>query len=105
MLISVFLSLQKALSDCPNSVTLISSSIAPLGAEVHEVLILMQLYRGQSVVDLLNSRLTRKATLSEQEVLKIFSDVLVAVGRLHHRTKPIIHRDLKVSTVCIPHAC
>lgn len=31
--------------------------------------------------------------------MKIFSDVVVAVGRLHHRTKPIIHRDLKVQLV------
>ena len=56
----------------------------------------MELYTGQSVVDLLNSRLAKKQALSEREVLKIFSDIAVAVGRLHHRTKPIIHRDLKV---------
>ena len=88
--------LQKALSDCPNSVTYISSTIRPLSSDVHEVLILMQLYTGQSVVQLLNSRLSKRSTLSEREVLKIFSDVVVAVGRLHHRTKQIIHRDLKV---------
>ena len=51
---------------------------------------------GQSVVDLLNSRLSQRSNLTEEEVWKVFSDVLVAVGRLHHRTKPIIHRDLKV---------
>ena len=42
----------------------------------------------------MNSRLERG--FSEQEVLRIFTDVLLAVTRLHHRTKPIIHRDLKV---------
>ncbi len=89
---------QKALSDCPNSVTYISSSIESLSQDVHEVLILLELYTGKSVVDILNSRLSNRSTLSEGEVLKIFSDVVVAVGRLHHRTKPIIHRDLKVCT-------
>lgn len=34
--------------------------------------------------------------LSEALVLKIFTDVCKAVARLHHRTKPITHRDLKV---------
>ena len=92
---------QTALSDCPNSVTFISSSIHSLSADVHEVLILLQLYTGQSVVDLLNSRLSRKTMLSEKEVWRVFSDVLVAVGRLHHRTKPIVHRDVKVGKVCM----
>ncbi len=59
----------------------------------------MDLYTGPSVVHLLNARLAKKTTLSEHEVLKIFSSVVVAVGRLHHRTKPIIHRDLKVFRV------
>ena len=58
----------------------------------------MQLYTGHSVVQLLNTRLSKRTTLTEAEALKIFSDVVVAVGRLHHRTKPIIHRDLKVHT-------
>ena len=58
------------------------------------------------MVDLLNARLAKRSVLSEREVLKIFSDVVIAVGRLHHRTKPIIHRDLKVSIhhMCTAHA-
>ena len=88
--------MQKALSDCPNSVTFMDSSVRKISPEVHEVLILLQLYTGQSVVQLLNQKLSKHSSLSEREVLKIFSDVVVAVGRLHHRTKPIIHRDLKV---------
>ena len=32
-------------------------------------------------------------------MLHIFSDVAKAVARLHHRIKPIIHRDLKVCTI------
>ena len=46
------------------------------------------------MVDLMNARL--KVGFSEEEVMKIFTDVCQAVARLHHRTKPIIHRDLKV---------
>lgn len=42
----------------------------------------------------MNARLGKGFT--EPEVLKIFTDVCQAVARLHHRTKPIIHRDLKV---------
>ena len=49
---------------------------------------------GGRVVDMMNARL--KTGLSENEVMRIFTDVSQAVGRLHHRTKPIIHRDLKV---------
>ncbi len=51
---------------------------------------------GTSVIDLLNQRLSTGSCLSQSEVLQIFSDVTKAVARLHHRTKPIIHRDLKV---------
>ena len=54
----------------------------------------MQLYDGGTVLEMMNSRLERR--FSEQEVLRIFTDMLLAVTRLHHRTKPIIHRDLKV---------
>lgn len=49
---------------------------------------------GGRVVDMMNARLGKGFT--EPEVLKIFTDVCQAVARLHHRTKPIIHRDLKV---------
>ena len=55
---------------------------------------LMQLYDGGTVLEMMNSRLERG--FSEQEVLRIFTDVLLAVTRLHHRTKPIIPHDLKV---------
>lgn len=51
---------------------------------------------GTSVIDLLNQRLSSGSRLTQNEVLHIFSDVTKAVARLHHRTKPIIHRDLKV---------
>ena len=49
---------------------------------------------GGRVVDMMNSRL--KTGFTEDEVMRIFTDVCQAVARLHHRTKPIIHRDVKV---------
>jgi AP2-associated kinase len=36
---------------------------------------------------------------SEQEVMKIFCDIIEGVSRLHHCQTPIIHRDLKVENV------
>ena len=43
--------------------------------------------------------------LPEGLVLKIFTDICLAVSRLHHRTKPIIHRDLKVTLKCCHKEC
>ena len=74
--------------------TLHDWSISSKGNDIHEILIVMQLYDGGTVLEMMNARLDRG--FSEQEVLGIFTDVLLAVTRLHHRTKPIIHRDLKV---------
>lgn len=50
---------------------------------------------GGKLVDLLNERLVSGA-LPEEQVLKIFTEVCQPVARLHHRTKPITHRDIKV---------
>ena len=86
--------LQRALANHRNSVTLHDWSINSKGNDIHEILILMQLYDGGTVLEMMNARLDRG--FSEQELLRIFTDVLLAVTRLHHRTKPIIHRDLKV---------
>ena len=53
---------------------------------------------GGRLVDVMNSKLkSRSSRFTEEEVLKIFTDICQAVARLHHRTKPIIHRDIKVS--------
>ena len=57
----------------------------------------MELYEGTPVIDLLNQCLSAGRTLQEEKVMKIFLDVCQALARLHHRTKPILHRDLKVS--------
>ena len=68
-----------------------------MSLDVHEVLIIMELYEGTPVIDLLNQCLSAGRTLQEEKVMKIFLDVCQALARLHHRTKPILHRDLKVS--------
>ena len=57
------------------------------------------------MIDLLNQHLSAGTKLSEPQVLHIFSDVSKAVARLHHRTKPIIHRDLKVQHAAYIHLC
>ena len=67
-----------------------------ISSDVYEVLVLLRHYNGESAIDILNSHYPKGAALSEQLVLKVFTDVSQAVARLHHRTKPIIHRDLKV---------
>ena len=91
--------LQRALANHRNSVTLHDWSISSKGNDIHEILIVMQLYDGGTVLEMMNARLDRGFT--EHEVLRIFTDVLLAVTRLHHRTKPIIHRDLKVGVLLL----
>lgn len=86
--------MQKAMVNHPHSVQFIGSAINKLSADVSEVLILMHLIKGGQLLDIMNRRIGYG--FDEQEVLKIFCDVCLAVTRLHHRTKPIIHRDLKV---------
>lgn len=78
----------------PHSVQYIGSCINQLSADVSEVLILMNLVKGGQLLDIMNRHIGHG--FDEQEVLKIFCDVCLAVTRLHHRTRPIIHRDLKV---------
>ena len=79
--------------------TYIDSAINRVGKDVFEVLILMQLYAGQTVMSMLQQEFSSGRRLPERQVMKIFTDVCRAVARLHHRTKPITHRDLKVENV------
>lgn len=50
-----------------------------------------------SVLQLMNERLSSGRCLSSKEILSIFCDICEAVARLHHSQTPVIHRDLKVS--------
>ncbi|KAM9858476.1 AP2-associated protein kinase 1 [Aulostomus maculatus] len=82
-----------------NIVGFLDSSITAVGAEVWEVLILMDFCRGGQVVNLMNQRL--QTGFTEAEVLQIFCDTCEAVARLHQCKTPIIHRDLKVENILL----
>eukprot|EP00045_Choanoeca_perplexa_P004545 m.39035 g.39035 ORF g.39035 m.39035 type:complete len:571 (-) comp12632_c0_seq1:70-1782(-) len=81
-----------------NIVALYASDVRPSGKHM-EVLMLLELCPGGHVVDIMNRRLTRP--FDEKEVLKIFSDVCLAVTALHQHEPPIIHRDLKLENVLL----
>jgi AP2-associated kinase len=93
------IAIMKALSDSNYSVTYMGSQINRLSKDVYEVLILMQLYGGQSGIQLLRQYHSQGKILPEELILKIFTSICQAVARLHHRTKPIIHRDLKIENI------
>ncbi|KAG5681157.1 hypothetical protein PVAND_010617 [Polypedilum vanderplanki] len=79
-----------------NLIGYIDSSITLVGNGVHEILVLMPYYKVH-LLNLMNSKLNIGFT--EQEVLKIFCDILEGLSRLHFCQTPIIHRDLKVENV------
>eukprot|EP00730_Choanoeca_flexa_P012828 TRINITY_DN4660_c0_g1_i2.p1 TRINITY_DN4660_c0_g1~~TRINITY_DN4660_c0_g1_i2.p1 ORF type:complete len:548 (+),score=73.47 TRINITY_DN4660_c0_g1_i2:154-1797(+) len=81
-----------------NIVSLFASDVRPSGKHM-EVLMLMELCPGGHVVDIMNRRLKRP--FDQKEVLKIFSDVCLAVTALHQHEPPIIHRDLKLENVLL----
>ena len=66
---------------------------------VFEIQLLMEFCKAGHVVQLMNMRLQSK--FSPTEVMKIFCDVVEAVGALHQSQPPIIHRDLKVENVLL----
>ncbi|TMS38133.1 hypothetical protein L596_004926 [Steinernema carpocapsae] len=84
-----------------NIVTYLDHSLSPNKAGVHDYLLLTTYYKN-NVLQMMNSRLSVNKSLSVHEVLAIFCDMCEAVAGLHHhRTGPIIHRDLKVENVLI----
>lgn len=93
------IAVMKAMGNHPHSVRFIASAINQLSADVSEVLILMNLVKGGQLLDIMNRRIGHG--FDEQEVLKIFCHVCLAVTRLHHRTRPITHRDLKVENILL----
>ncbi|VDN55892.1 unnamed protein product, partial [Dracunculus medinensis] len=62
---------------------------------------LLTAYYKNSVLQLMNERLSSGRCLSSKEILSIFCDICEAVARLHHSQTPVIHRDLKVENVLI----
>ncbi|KAH6600672.1 hypothetical protein BASA50_002056 [Batrachochytrium salamandrivorans] len=89
----------KCVSGHKNIVRYIDSLIGPLQTGGFEVLILMEYCEGGHLVDFLNTRLDTR--LTEDEVLRIFSDVCEAIAHLHERSTPIAHRDIKIENVLI----
>lgn len=84
------------LSGHKNLIGYIDSSITNVGNGVYEILVLMPYYKVH-LLNLMNSKLN--VGFTEQEVLKIFCDIIEGVSRLHHCQTPILHRDLKVENV------
>ncbi|CAJ0959412.1 unnamed protein product, partial [Mesorhabditis belari] len=67
---------------------------------VHDYMLLTAYYKN-SVLGLMNDRLTHGKGFTPAEVLSIFCDMCEAVARLHHSTTPVIHRDLKVENILV----
>nr|KAJ3419332.1 hypothetical protein HK105_007080 [Polyrhizophydium stewartii] len=82
-----------------NIVRFIDSSITPLRTGGYEILILMEYCEGGHLVDFLNTRL--ESRLSEDEILRVFSDVCEAVVHMHEMQPAHIHRDIKIENVLI----
>ncbi|EGF76260.1 hypothetical protein BATDEDRAFT_92853 [Batrachochytrium dendrobatidis JAM81] len=91
--------IHKQVSGHKNIVRFLDSSIASLQAGGYEVLILMEYCEGGHLVDFLNTRLDTR--LTEDEVLRIFSDVCEAVAHMHSLQPCIAHRDIKIENVLI----
>ncbi|KAI5960085.1 AKL1 [Candida pseudojiufengensis] len=87
----------KTLRDARNIVTYIDSHAERLENGTYQVLVLMELCPGGSLLDYMNARI--KTKLTEVEILKIMLDVSQGVYEMH-RTK-LIHRDIKIENVLI----
>ncbi|KAL1922393.1 uncharacterized protein VTP21DRAFT_9932 [Calcarisporiella thermophila] len=94
------ISIMKQLNGHKNIVTYIDSQVMPMH-NGYVAFILMEFCPGGGVIDLMNSRL--QARLTEQMILKIFSDICEAVAHMHYCNPPILHRDLKVENILIGH--
>lgn len=59
----------------------------------------MEYCAGGGIIDFMNTRL--QSRLTEQEILKIFSDAVEGVCWMHTRDPPLMHRDLKVENILL----
>ncbi|EEB08880.1 NAK protein kinase Ppk38 [Schizosaccharomyces japonicus yFS275] len=64
-----------------------------------EVLVLLEYCAGGGLIDFMNTRLQTR--LTENEILKIASDVTESVAAMHYLNPPLIHRDLKIENVLL----
>ncbi|MEJ1276791.1 BMP2 inducible kinase [Cricetulus griseus] len=91
------ITIMKELSGHKNIVGYLDCAVNSISDNVWEVLILMEYCRAGQVVNQMNKKL--QTGFSESEVLQIFCDTCEAVARLHQCKTPIIHRDLKNSSL------
>ncbi|CAG5107472.1 Oidioi.mRNA.OKI2018_I69.chr1.g3343.t1.cds [Oikopleura dioica] len=82
-----------------NIVRYMAHKITCLKNGTHEVLVLIEYCSRGHVLDFMNKRLNSGFT--EEEVMKIFCDVVEAVAKMHQSNPPFAHRDLKVENVLI----
>nr|XP_018263731.1 NAK protein kinase [Kwoniella dejecticola CBS 10117]OBR85889.1 NAK protein kinase [Kwoniella dejecticola CBS 10117] len=87
----------KSLPPNPHLIQYLGSAHSRLPSGGHEVFVLMEFCSGGGIIDLLNKRLRDR--LKEIEILNIFTDVCEAVAAMHHLSKPLLHRDLKIENV------
>lgn len=89
------LSLMQALAKHPHVVSLEDQKVTDNRTEL-EVLMLME-YCSCSLLDYMNQNRLR----NEQDIYEVFSQICLAVARLHSNNPPISHRDLKVENVLL----
>ncbi|CAB4057563.1 AAK [Lepeophtheirus salmonis] len=81
----------------PHLIGYVDSRVSALKADVCEVLLLMP-YHATTLLSLMNEKM-KSGGFAEEEIVEILMDICLGVGRLHHCSTPIIHRDLKVENI------
>jgi len=84
-------------NSCPNIVGYYGSEHKKITEHKWEILILMELCSGGSLTQCLQG----SKQFSEEEVLRMFAQIVMAVGHMHRQKPPIAHRDLKVDNILI----
>jgi len=84
-------------NSCQNIVGYYGSERSKITEYKTEVLILMELCSGGS----LTHYLQRSQNLSEEQVIRMFRQIVTAVAHMHKQKPPIAHRDLKIDNILI----
>jgi len=84
-------------NSCQNIVGYYGSERSKITEYKTEVLILMELCNGGS----LTHYLQRSQNLSEDQVIRMFRQIVTAVAHMHKQRPPVAHRDLKIDNILI----